>query len=84
MITPTGQLGDMVEHGFIAADLPTLFVWSSGDPIIPVRHAIRAHERLPQSRIELFDGATHEPHRREAARFAAAVAAFIDETAPKP
>jgi hypothetical protein len=30
----------------------------------------------------VFEGSTHEPHRREAQRFADAVSAFIAETAP--
>jgi pimeloyl-ACP methyl ester carboxylesterase len=72
----------MIEHDFVAADLPTLIVWSEGDPIIPVSHAITAHARLPNSRLELFAGATHEPHRREPERFAEAIARFIAETDP--
>ncbi len=78
-ITPTGQLGDMIEHGYLAADLPTLIVWSAHDPIIPVSHAHAAHLRLPNSRLELFAAGTHEPHRREPQRFADAVAAFVAE-----
>jgi pimeloyl-ACP methyl ester carboxylesterase len=83
-ITPSGQLGDMIEHGFVAADLPTLIIWSEGDPIIPVSHAITAHARLANSRLELFAGATHEPHRREPGRVAEAIARFIAETEPYP
>jgi pimeloyl-ACP methyl ester carboxylesterase len=83
VITPGGgQLGNMLEHGFVPDDLPTLIVWSANDPIIPVHHAIAAHERLPSSRLDLFAGATHEPHRREPQRFAEAVASFIAETKP--
>jgi pimeloyl-ACP methyl ester carboxylesterase len=85
VITPAGgQLGNMLEHGFVPDDLPTLIVWSANDPIIPVQHAIAAHERLPNSRLDLFAGATHEPHRREPERFAEAVATFIAETSPAP
>jgi pimeloyl-ACP methyl ester carboxylesterase len=85
VITPGGgQLGNMLEHGFVTDDLPTLIVWSANDPIIPVRHAIAAHDRLPNSRLELFAGATHEPHRREPQRFAQVVASFIAETLPAP
>jgi pimeloyl-ACP methyl ester carboxylesterase len=84
VITPRGQIGDMVAHGFVRPELPTLIVWSRGDPIIPVAHAIRAHGRLPNSRLEIFDDATHEPHRREAERFAVAVTRFIAETDAAP
>ncbi len=87
VITPSGQLGDMIEHGYVAADLPTLIISSAEDPIIPVQHAIDAHERLPESRLDLFAGATHEPHRREPQRFADTLASFIGERfadAPPP
>jgi pimeloyl-ACP methyl ester carboxylesterase len=82
VITPSGQLGDMIEHEFVGPDMPTLIVWSAGDPIIPVSHAVFAHQRLPASRLEIFGGANHEPHRREAERFATSVADFIEQTAP--
>jgi pimeloyl-ACP methyl ester carboxylesterase len=85
VITPGGgQLGNMLEHGFVADDLPALIVWSAHDPIIPVQHALDAHARLPNSRLELFAGPTHEPHRREPQRFAQAVANFIAVTLPAP
>jgi pimeloyl-ACP methyl ester carboxylesterase len=80
VITPSGQLGNMVEHGYVPLELPTLIIWSASDPIIPVQHAIDAHRDLPNSRLELFEGTSHEPHRREPERFAAAVTAFIAET----
>ncbi len=79
-IKPRGQLGNMIEHGFVPDDLPTLIVWSAHDPIIPVSHAITTHHALPGSRLELFDASTHEPHRREPQRFADAVAAFVADT----
>jgi pimeloyl-ACP methyl ester carboxylesterase len=81
-ITPTGQVGNMVALDYVRPDLPTLIVWAKGDPIIPVAHAIAAHEHLPASRLVLFDITSHEPHRREPQAFADAIASFVEETAP--
>jgi pimeloyl-ACP methyl ester carboxylesterase len=83
-ITPSGQVGNMVALDYVRADLPTLIVWSKQDPIIPVSHAHAAHAYLPNSRLELFDSASHEPHRREPQHLVDALAAFIAETAPAP
>ena len=55
-------------HGdAVAAHVPTLLVWNEGDPVIPVAHARAAHEHLPGSRLVVFPGSGHEPHRRHAA-----------------
>lgn len=78
VIKPSGQRGSMIEMNYLAPELPTLIVWSEHDPIIPVSHALATHRHLPSSRLELMPGSSHEPHRRHAARFADAVADFID------
>ena len=58
-------------------DLPTLVVWSEKDGIIPVAHARAVHAHLPGSTLVVFPSGGHEPHRRHAAEFADAVAAFV-------
>jgi pimeloyl-ACP methyl ester carboxylesterase len=77
VIGPRGQLGSFIEMEYLAAQLPTLVVWSERDVIIPVTHAHRTHEHLPGSTLVVFPGGGHEPHRRNAARFCEAVACFI-------
>ncbi len=54
----------MLELDYLAADVPTLIVWSEHDPIIPVTHAYATHAHLPGSRLEIIPGRSHEPHRR--------------------
>ena len=39
--------------------MPTLIVWGDNDPIIPMSHGIEAHEVMPGSRLEIFEGAAH-------------------------
>ena len=77
VITPRGQLGSYLETEYLAAHLPTLVVWSEQDAIIPVAHAHATHAHLPGSELVLFPGGGHEPHRRNAAEFAAVLASFI-------
>ena len=62
--------------------MPTLLVWGEHDPIIPVRHAIEAHEHMPGSRIVTFPDAGHMPHLDEPTRFADTLLDFIEQTEP--
>jgi pimeloyl-ACP methyl ester carboxylesterase len=66
----------------LASDIPTLIVWGSNDAIIPCRHAAAAHETLPSSRIEIFDGVGHYPHCEDPERFLEVLLDFIETTAP--
>lgn len=82
VIQPSGQRGSFLDMGTLAAHVPTLLVWNERDPVIPVAHARAANAQLPGSRLVVFPGGGHEPHRRQAERFAEAVAAFVRETEP--
>lgn len=77
VIGPRGQLGSFLEMEYLTAHVPTLLVWSQQDVIIPVAHAHRTHAHLPGSELLVFSGGGHEPHRRNAAEFANAAAAFV-------
>lgn len=77
-IDRNGQRGSMVEMGYVDASIPTLLVWSERDPIIPVSHARVAHAFFDVSRLELFPGVSHEPHRRHPQRFVEVVGDFLD------
>lgn len=77
-INASGQRGSMVDRGYVDPEIPALIIWSERDPIIPVSHAHLAHAYLRRSRLELFPGASHEPHRRHPNRFVAAVSRFMD------
>lgn len=77
VIAPSGQRGSFIEMRYLAAHVPTLLVWSERDAVIPLAHAQAAREHLPGSTLVVFPGGGHEPHRRNAAEFAAAVADFV-------
>jgi pimeloyl-ACP methyl ester carboxylesterase len=83
VIRLSGQRGSMIEMRYAADHNPTLIVWSEQDHVIPVSHARDLHRHLPSSRLELFPGKSHEPHRRYPERFADVVANFITTTLPR-
>ena len=72
-----GQRGSFIEMEYLADHVPTMIVWSERDGVIPVDHARAARDHLPTSRLVVFPGGGHEPHRRHAAEFADAVADFV-------
>jgi pimeloyl-ACP methyl ester carboxylesterase len=80
VIEPGGQRGSFIEMRTLAEHVPTMLVWNEKDPVIPVSHAHAAHEHLPGSRLVVFPGGGHEPHRRDADRFADVVAEFVAST----
>lgn len=77
VIGPRGQLGSFIEMQYLAAQLPTMVVWSQRDVVIPVTHAHRTHEHLPGSELVVFRAGGHQPHRANAEQFAAAVTCFV-------
>ena len=62
--------------------MPTLIVWGASDPIIPVAHALAAHEAIPGSRLEIFPDVGHFPHCEAPERFVETVSEFIASTTP--
>ncbi len=62
VIDPGGQSISATDRLYLTSTLPTLIMWGDKDPIIPVRHAYSAHEAMPNSRLEIFEGAGHFPH----------------------
>ncbi len=67
---------------YLAQDIPTLIIWGQRDPLIPVAHGRAAHELMPHSRLEVFEGAGHFPFRDDPERFVAVLAQFMAETRP--
>ena len=77
-----GQVITMLDRSYLAAGLPTLIIWGARDRVIPVQHASTAHGAMPGSRLEIFDGAGHFPHRHDPAAFVDVLDQFIASTAP--
>ncbi len=77
-----GQRVSANERLYLAEGLPTLIVWGEKDPLIPVRHAREAHERMAGSRLEIFPDAGHFPYRDDPERFVSVLIDFIGTTRP--
>ncbi|MEO6629300.1 MAG: alpha/beta fold hydrolase [Aquihabitans sp.] len=77
-----GQRVSALDRLHLASEMPTLIVWGDRDHIIPVQHAYDAHAAIPQSRLEIFEGAGHFAHAEEPLRFARLLHEFVSTTKP--
>jgi pimeloyl-ACP methyl ester carboxylesterase len=75
----TVRAGDRL---YLAKGLPVLLIWGAEDPIIPVEHARAAHDLLPDSRLEVFEGVRHFPHVEAPERFVTTLEDFCAGTEP--
>jgi pimeloyl-ACP methyl ester carboxylesterase len=82
IIDPSGQRASAKDRLYLAEQVPFLIVWGDHDPIIPLAHGEAAHEQVPSSRFEVFEGAGHFPHIDDPQRFVDVLEEFIDSTEP--
>jgi len=82
VVDPGGQSVSAQDRLYLTAGVPTMVMWGDADPIIPVEHGRAAHESMPGSRLEIFEGAGHFPHVEEPERFTELLADFIATTDP--
>jgi pimeloyl-ACP methyl ester carboxylesterase len=82
IVDPIGQRVNANDRLYLAEGVPFLIIWGRRDKIIPVAHAHAAHERVPSSRLEIFENAGHFPHVDEPLRFVEVLTDFIDTTKP--
>jgi pimeloyl-ACP methyl ester carboxylesterase len=80
-----GTGGQRVHAGdrlYLAEGMPVLIIWGERDPIIPRHHGESAHEAIPGSCLEIFDGVGHLPQIEMPERFIAVLERFIAENEP--
>jgi pimeloyl-ACP methyl ester carboxylesterase len=82
VIEPGGQRVSAHDRLDLAGLLPSLIVWGEKDSIIPIEHGVAAHEAMPGSRFEVFEGCGHMPHDAEPKRFARLLIDFCATTEP--
>ncbi len=75
-----GQVVNMLDRCYLTEGIPTLLVWGTEDRVVPSGHALRAHRAMPGSRLVLFEGAGHFPHRSDPRRFAETLREFLTGT----
>ena len=77
-----GQVVNMLDRCYLTEGIPTLLVWGTEDRVVPSGHALRAHRAMPGSRLVLFEGAGHFPHRSDPERFLEILREFLAQTPP--
>jgi pimeloyl-ACP methyl ester carboxylesterase len=82
VITSRGQRVDASDRLYLTAGIPILIIWGARDPIIPVGHGVRAHEKIAGSRLEIFDGVGHLPQLEDPGRCIAVLEQFLEDTRP--
>jgi pimeloyl-ACP methyl ester carboxylesterase len=82
VIDPDGQRVDARDRLYLGEGMPMLLLWGDRDPIIPVEHGYGAHELVPGSRLEVFEGAGHFPWRDDPLRFVEVLRDFLETTQP--
>ena len=82
VIDPGGQSVSAADRLYLTAHLPTLIVWGDHDRVIPVEHAYRAHEAMPNSKLEVMEGVGHFPQVEEPVRFVEVLRDFLQTTEP--
>ena len=64
---------------FLNVKAPCLVLWGARDLYLPMRHADRVLEVVPNARLEVFHDCGHAPHMEASGRFAATVSSFLTE-----
>jgi pimeloyl-ACP methyl ester carboxylesterase len=82
VIEPAGQRVCAADRLYLTAHVPTLIIWGDRDAMIPIEHAHGAHAAMPGSRLEIFAGAGHLPHRDQPWRFVRVLLDFVASTEP--
>jgi pimeloyl-ACP methyl ester carboxylesterase len=82
VIDPTGQRVSALDRLYLADQLPTLIIWGTNDPVIPVEHGRNAHEVVGHSRYVEIEGSGHWPMLDAPDRIVRELTAFMEETEP--
>ena len=84
VIDPGGQ--SVSAHGrlHLTEGLPVLIVWGERDRIIPVDHAYRAADAIPQSTLHVLPRLGHFPQAEDPGTVARLLSDFIASTTPRP
>ncbi len=58
--------------------VPTMIVWGSDDPVIPIQHASEFVESIPNCKFFKMDGIGHTPYVQDPSSFASTVIEFLN------
>jgi pimeloyl-ACP methyl ester carboxylesterase len=63
--------------------VPTLLIWKSRDPYMPLKLAQKAEKLIPGAKLVVVEGYGHAPHQHENMEFNRILLDFLDGTNPK-
>jgi pimeloyl-ACP methyl ester carboxylesterase len=76
VVDVTGQRVTALGKLDAIGDTPVLLIWGAHDPVIPVSHAYRAAQIIPNSELVVFPRIGHEPHIEDPTRVAELLSSF--------
>jgi pimeloyl-ACP methyl ester carboxylesterase len=76
-ITTLRQQSVVLENRLSEIAVPTLLVWGSRDPIVPVKHAYQAAKVIPDCHIKVFEKRGHNVHRDALEDFSSTLTGFL-------
>jgi pimeloyl-ACP methyl ester carboxylesterase len=76
-ITTLRQQSVVLENRLAEISVPTLLVWGSRDPIVPVKHAYQAAKVIPDCHIKVFEKRGHNVHRDALEDFSSTLTGFL-------
>src|SRR3954451_6146330 len=82
VIDHEGQRVSALDRLYLADQMPTMFVWGTAAPIIPVEHGRNAHRVVPNSRYIEIEGSGHWPMLDAPDRIVQELTEFMEETEP--
>ena len=82
VVDVAGQRVSAADRLYLAAEVPTLIIWGDRDSIIPVEQGRAAHEAIPGSQLEIFEGTGHFPHCERPDLFCKVLIEFMNTTSP--
>ena len=82
VIDAEGQRVSALDRLYLADQIPTLIMWGTDDPVIPVEHGRNAHRIVKHSRYVELEGSGHWPMLDAPERFIEELTGFIEGTDP--
>src|SRR6266498_304369 len=77
-----GQRVSATDRLYLAERMPTLLIWGTNDPIIPIAHGRAAQDQIPDTELVEIPGAGHWPQLDDPIAVATAIGDFVDSTEP--
>ncbi len=77
-----GQRVSATDRLYLAERMPTLLIWGTNDPIIPIAHGRAAQEEIPGAELVEIERAGHWPQLDDPLAVASAIGDFVDSTEP--